>query len=104
MHHVADGADHIDSIDHSNTFGGVWHTNGDTIALFDSVIFEGASSFFNFFDEIFVGDFVPVIDIGDIVWPFLGGLKHHVYHGTIRIFDASRNTVFFVIFQPRALC
>ena len=103
MDHVTNSTNHVDGINHQDSLWSVWHTNGDTVAFFHAVIFEGASDFFNLFDEVFIGNFVAIIRDSDVVWPLFSRLHHHIYHGTIWIFNICRNALFFIIFEPWAL-
>ena len=56
MNHVGDCANFINSIEHIDSFGSIWHTNCDAIAFFGTNRFECGSSLVDFFDEFLIGN------------------------------------------------
>ena len=50
MDHVGNSADFVDSIEHINSLRGIWHTDGNAVALFGANSFEGGGDFVDFFD------------------------------------------------------
>ena len=72
MDHITNRADHINGVNHRNSLWGVRHTNRYPIAFFNAIVFKGASGFFDFFDEIFIGYFMAKIAICGVIWPLFG--------------------------------
>lgn len=98
MDHVGDGADFVDGIKHSDSFGGIRHTNGDAVAFFDADGFEGAGDAVDFFDKFVIGKLAIAIFEGGVARPFAGGLVECVVHAAIKIMDVGRELLDVAVF------
>ena len=101
MHHVCNGTDFVNCVEHINRFGSVRHAYRNTVALLGAERFQRGGDFIDFLDKLFVGNLCIEILQGRIVWPLARRLIYHIVETTFRILNVLRH--FFYIIVLRAL-